>query len=130
MTQNTNLAQRGHVLLIGGASRTGKTTIAKAIAREHRIAWVQVDDLRLAMQWSNVQLPTSEETEAICYFERTPDIWSKSATELRDALISVGNVLEDAISIVIGNHNAQNDSAIIEGDAILPAIRDRRQVGN
>ena len=112
------------VLLIGGASGTGKTTVAKTIARELAITWVQVDDLRLALQWSDVRLPSDDATEALYFFERTPNLWSLPAARLRDGLIAVGEAMTEAIAIVIGNHIAQNDPVVIEGDGILPAIID------
>jgi 2-phosphoglycerate kinase len=110
------------VLLIGGASGTGKTTVAKAIARERGITWVQVDDLRLAMQWSDVRLPSDEATKALYFFLRTPGIWSLPADRLCDGLIAVGVAMTDAIGVVIGNHVVQGDPVVIEGDGILPGI--------
>ena len=116
------------VLLVGGASGTGKTTVAKAIARERGITWVQVDDLRLAMQWSDVRLPSDAATEALYFFLRTPDVWRLPAERLRDALIATGEAMTDAIAVVIGNHIVQNDPVVIEGDGILPAMVDHPEV--
>lgn len=110
------------VLLIGGASGTGKSTVAKAIARQRDADWLQVDDLRLALQWSDVRLPDDNATEALYFFERTPDVWQQSAERLRDGLIAVGEVMTEAIAIVIGNHLAQGDAVMIEGDGIVPSI--------
>ena len=115
-------ARLGKVLLIGGASGTGKTTLAKALSASLGIAWVQVDDLRLALQRSNVRLPTAQATEALYYFERTPDVWSLPAERLRDGLIATGEAMIDAIAIVVENHIVQNDPAVIEGDGILPSL--------
>lgn len=113
------------VLLIGGASGTGKSTAARAIARQRGIDWLQVDDLRLALQYSNVGLPDDDATETLYFFERTPDIWQLPAERLRDGLISVGKAVSDAIAIVIGNHIVQNDPIVIEGDGILPELAER-----
>lgn len=113
---------RWSVLLVGGASGTGKTTVAKAIAWERGITWIQVDDLRLALQRSNVRLPSDAATEALYFFERTPNVRRQPADRLRDRLIAVGEVMAEAVAIVTANHLAQGDPAVIEGDGILPGI--------
>jgi len=118
----SSLGNRWSVLLIGGASGSGKTTVAKEIARDRGITWVQVDDLRLALQWSNVRLSSGAATEAFYFFERTPNVWNQPAGCLRDSLIAVGEVMTEAIAIVIGNHIVQGDPVVIEGDGILPGI--------
>lgn len=116
------------VLLIGGASGTGKTTTAKAIARELGISWVQVDDLRLAMQWSDVRLPSVSASDALYFFLHTPEPWTRPAIDLRDALIATGEAMTNAIAIVTANHVAQNDPVVIEGDGILPGIVEHPEV--
>ena len=45
------------VLVVLGASGTGKSTAAQQIARAVGATWLQVDDLRLALQFSRVALP-------------------------------------------------------------------------
>jgi len=110
------------VLLIGGVSGTGKSTVAKAIARRHDADWLQVDDLRLALQWSDVRLPGEDATEALHFFERTPEVWRLPAERLRDAMIAVGEAMTEAVAIVVDNHVVQGDPAVIEGDGILPSI--------
>jgi 2-phosphoglycerate kinase len=113
------------VVLIGGASGTGKSTVAKTIARQLGIDWLQIDDLRLALQHSNVRLPDDKATEALFFLERTDDVWQLPAERLRDGLISVGQAISDAIAIVIGNHIVQGDPVVIEGDSILPELVER-----
>ncbi len=110
------------VLLIGGASGTGKSTVARAIARRHDADWLQVDDLRLALQWSDVRLLDDDATEALRFLERTEDVWQLPAERLRDAMIAVGEAMTEAVAIVVGNHVAQGDVAVIEGDGILPSM--------
>jgi 2-phosphoglycerate kinase len=103
-------------------SGTGKSTVAKAIARRQDADWLQVDDLRLALQWSDVRLPSTGATEALHFLEWTPDVWQQPAERLRDAMIAVGEAMKEAVAIVAGNHVVQGDPAVIEGDGILPSI--------
>lgn len=116
------------VLLIAGASGTGKTTVAKRIARERGVAWVQVDDLRLALQYSGARLPDDDATDDLCFFLRTPDVWTLPAGRLCDALVATGRAMTEAIVIVTGNHIVQGDPAVIEGDGILPGILDHPEL--
>ncbi|HEY3188606.1 MAG TPA: AAA family ATPase, partial [Solirubrobacteraceae bacterium] len=47
------------VLLIGGSSGVGKTTVAPELARRLGAAWLMVDDLRLALRRSGLPIPDS-----------------------------------------------------------------------
>lgn len=108
------------VLLIGGSSGVGKTSVARQLGRRFGAGWLQVDDLRLALQRSRVILP--ERTEALYFFEETPQIWSLPSERLRDGLIALGQVISPAIEVVIENHVDTADPVVIEGDAILPSL--------
>lgn len=114
----------GRVLLLGGISGTGKTTAAREIAHRSNVDWVQVDDLRLALQWSQARLPSEEATDSLHYFLRQANVWEQPAERLRDALIGVGEAMKDAIAIVASHHVAKGGTTIIEGDGILPSIVD------
>ena len=108
------------VLLIGGPSGVGKTTVAERIGLRRGHSWLQVDDLRLALQWSRASLPAG--TEALSFFETTPNLWRLPPERLRDGLIAVGEVLAPAIEIVVANHVDTNAPTVIEGDGILPSL--------
>ncbi len=114
------------VLLIGGPSGVGKTIAAQEIARRFGVAWFQVDDLRLALQRSRVTLP--EGTDALYFFEETPDVRRLSPERLRNGLIAVGAVMSPAIEVVIENHVDQHVPVVIEGDGILPSLLGRESV--
>lgn len=108
------------VLLIGGSSGVGKTTVSREIGLHCGTSWFQVDDLRLAFQRSHATLP--EGTSALYFFTETPDIWSMSPELLRDGLIAVGQVLSPALEVMIENHVDTHAPIVIEGDAILPSL--------
>src|SRR5579863_1269475 len=66
------------ILLVGGSSGVGKTLIAREIGLRFGIPWLQVDDLRLAFQWSHVTLP--EHSDALYLFQNA-DRWQLSPEE-------------------------------------------------
>jgi 2-phosphoglycerate kinase len=122
------------VLLIGGPSGTGKTILAKQLGQRLGMSWLEVDDLRLALQRSRVTLP--EHTDALYFFEETPRVWEIPAERLCDGLIAVGQIMTSALEVVIENHVDTAAPVIIEGDGILPSlfarpsVRDRAVNGN
>lgn len=114
------------VLLIGGPSGVGKSTIAARLGRRLGITWLQVDDLRLALQASRVILP--EGTAALYFFDETPDLWSRPPERLCQGLIAVGEALAPAIAKVVDNHVHIAAPVVIEGDGILPALLTRPEL--
>jgi len=112
--------QPWEVLVILGASGVGKSTVAAEIARRRGVTWLQVDDLRLTLQFSNATLP--ERTDDLYFFERTPDIWQRPVAELLRGFISVAEVMAPAVRTVIHSHILTRAPMVIEGDGILPAL--------
>ena len=108
------------VLLIGGSSGVGKTTVAEQVAVRFGVPWLMVDDLRLALQRSRVTLP--ERTEALYFFEETPNVRRLPPERRRDASIAVGEVMSPAVEVVVENHVDQTIPIVIEGDGILPSL--------
>jgi 2-phosphoglycerate kinase len=115
------------VLLLGGHSGTGKSTVAERLARRYGVAWLMADDLRLALQRSRAVLPSPEATAAL-RFHATPGWWRSPPERLRDALIADGEALSPALEVVIENHIDQRLPVVLEGDAILPALLARPPV--
>lgn len=108
------------VLLIGGISGAGKTTVARQLGLRLRLPWLQVDDLRLALQRSRVTLP--QRTKDLYFFLETPDVWKLPPERLCQGLIAVGEIMSPAIEVVVENHLDTAAPIIIEGDGILPSL--------
>jgi 2-phosphoglycerate kinase len=104
------------VLLLGGRSGVGKSTLARRTGRRVGVSWVQVDDVRLALQ----RLTAPEDQPALHYFLATPDVWSQPPEELCKRLIDVGRIVSRSLEHVVGHHVVAADPLILEGDGILP----------
>ena len=113
------------VLLIGGHSGAGKTTVAYDLARRFGTACTQVDDIRLALQ----QIITPAERPALHFFLATPDVWQRPPAELCAGLIAVGELVSAALDIVIAHHLATAGPLILEGDGIVPALAAQSSFG-
>lgn len=115
-----------NVLLIGGPSGVGKTIVAKQIGLQLGVSWLHVDDLRLALQHSQVTLPDG--ADALYFFEKTPDVWRLPPEHLCESLIATAHVMSAAIEIVVANHVDTEAPVVIEGDGILPSLFARPMV--
>jgi 2-phosphoglycerate kinase len=107
------------VLLLGGSSGTGKTVVAERIGRQLGIAWLLVDDFRLALQRACGSTPQA--TADLTFFLQE-HVWRQPPETLRDGLIAVGEVMTPALEAVIVHHVGLQLPAVIEGDGILPAL--------
>jgi 2-phosphoglycerate kinase len=115
------------VLLLGGHSGAGKSTVAERLARRHGTAWLMVDDLRLALQRSRAVLPTPEATEAL-HFTAAPGWWRRPPERLLEVAIADGRALSPALEVVIENHVDRRLPVVLEGDGILPELLARPPV--
>lgn len=101
------------MLLIGGPSGIGKTTVAAQVARRLDVPWLMVDDLRLALERSGVAIPDSTRVEGF---------------DAPGGLVAVGEAVAPAIEVVMENHVDQRIPVVIEGDGILPSLFERASV--
>ena len=108
------------VVLIGGASGNGKTTLAETVGRRFGVPWLQVDDLRLTLQYGG--LLTAGEQPTLFAFLADTGVWQKPPLVLRDQLIAIGTLLIPALETVIAHHLATDKLLIIEGDGLVPAL--------
>ncbi len=108
------------VLLIGGASGSGKTTAAEIIGRRVGASWLQVDDLRLTLQFGGLLSP--EQHPDLFYFLQLDDVHRVPADMLLDKLITIAGLMGPAVGTVIGHHVATKKPIVLEGDGISPAL--------
>jgi len=115
------------VLLIGGASGTGKSIVAREIARQTGAAFCEADDIRMALQ----TITTPAEQPELHFFISSPGvaragIWHMPAEHLCAGLIGVGRVVSHALEVVVSHHVVRDKPIVIEGDGILPDFAARQ----
>ena len=103
------------VLLIGGASGTGKSSLSYALARHFGVNVTEIDDLRTAVKSSS----TAEQHPVLHYWDTHPEAVSWSAERILELHRSVCRVLEPAVGAVVADHVA-GTPVILEGDYLLP----------
>ncbi|MCL2565929.1 MAG: hypothetical protein FWE24_09015 [Defluviitaleaceae bacterium] len=106
------------ILLIGGASGTGKTSISLPLARHYGIDLVRVDDFQMML--GAVTTPVTH--PAIHYWKTHPNWQDEGAEATVRQLIDVGKLLTPGLKAVIDDHIIENIPMVLEGDFILPEL--------
>jgi 2-phosphoglycerate kinase len=111
------------VLLIGGASGVGKTTVAGRLARDLGVGVAEVDDLHTAV----TTMTTPEQQPLLHHWQTSPAAASMSAEEIVDLHVSVSRLLVPVVRTVCEQHAEDGSPVILEGDYLVPEIMDPRQ---
>jgi 2-phosphoglycerate kinase len=108
------------VLLLGGASGVGKTTIAYQLADLFGVSVLQVDDLQAALE----RLTTPQQQPELHFWRTNWDEFSAfSDKQLVEHFVSVAQgVFGPALEAVIGQHLEDDIPVIVEGDFVTPAL--------
>lgn len=108
------------VLLIGGSGATGKSHLARQLAKHFEVPLTEVDDIRIALQ----KMVRKEDYPDLFTFldadpnfleQNTPQYWSQK-------LLDVGKDLWLALDELIAKHIACSEPVIFEGDSIIPQL--------
>lgn len=104
------------VLFIGGASGTGKSSLAYEIARHYGVNVLEVDDICLSVE----TVTTKESFPAIHYWSTGID-WKEIGVEGNvNWLIDVSKELIPVLKALVERHLEDKLPVIIEGDFISP----------
>src|SRR5688572_23237094 len=88
------------VLLIGGASGTGKTSMSYRVAKNFGINLVEVDDFQVLLR----KMMTPEQQPILHHWDTHPDPFSMAPEEMTQNLIDTGGVMRAGLEAVIANH--------------------------
>lgn len=101
------------ILFIGGASGTGKSSLAYEIAKYYGINALEVDDIHIAIK----NLTTKESHPAI----HNDTDWIAAGVEFNvNWLIDVSREIEPILKEIINRHIEEKLPIVIEGDFIQP----------
>ena len=107
------------VLLIGGASGTGKSTIAYQLGKHYQVNVVQVDDFQCVVE----SITKESDYPVFHYWNNHFEEAVKQPVEKKlETMISYANTLSAVLEVVIHNHLEEDRPMILEGDFISPGL--------
>jgi len=113
-----NLNRNWDILLIGGASASGKTRLCLPLSRLYEVDLVRVDDFQVLLE----ALTTPESHPTLHYWSTHPNWRDDGVTSSVERLVDVGRMLTPGLAAVINDHLEENIPMILEGDFILPEL--------
>ncbi len=114
----TPRARRWQVLLLGGASGTGKTAVSYRLAQYFGIGITEIDDFQVLLE----RMTTPEQQPVLHFWRTHPAPDQLSATEIMEQGLEVGQVMAPGLEAVIANHLEAQTPVVLEGDFIHPAL--------
>jgi 2-phosphoglycerate kinase len=111
-------ARRWQILLIGGASGTGKTAVSYRLARYFGVGITEVDDFQVLLE----RMTTPEQQPVLHFWRTHPAPDRLSATEILEQGLAVGRAMVPGLEAVIANHLETQTPVVLEGDFIHPAL--------
>jgi 2-phosphoglycerate kinase len=114
----TNINLPWTVLLIGGASGCGKTSVSYDVARHFGIGITEVDDFQVILQ----KMTSPQQQPALHFWNTHPNPTALSPEEIFEQGLEIGEVMTPALQAVIDNHIESRQPIVLEGDFIHPAL--------
>lgn len=104
------------ILFIGGASGTGKSSVAYALGRFYQVNVMEVDDIYQA-----IKAITTKESLPATHFWSNGINWMEYGVDGNvNWLIDVSKEMNPALQAIVNNHLESGEPIIIEGDFIHP----------
>jgi 2-phosphoglycerate kinase len=109
------------VLLVGGASGTGKTRAAFPLSRRFGVGFTAVDDFQSVLE----RMTTPDQQPALHFWATHPDPGSPTAEAIQQQGTDIIRLMMPALEVVIANRLEEGTPIILEGDFIHPALAAR-----
>jgi len=122
----TDVARSWQVLLIGGASGVGKSSISYRIAQHFGVGMTEIDDFIEVLK----VMTTPEQQPVLHYWDTNPEAAQLSPKEIVKLTVAVGEVMQPAIEAVIINHLLSFAPVVLDGDYLLPALAAQTSFGD
>ncbi|MDQ3704949.1 MAG: hypothetical protein M3437_06970 [Chloroflexota bacterium] len=107
------------VLLIGGASGVGKTSVSYRIAHHYGVGITEIDDFQVILE----RLTTPEQEPVVHLWRTQPDAWHRMDEEGKlEHSVSYAEVMARVLEPVIANHLESGNPIVLEGDFLLPTL--------
>ncbi|MEV0275897.1 AAA family ATPase [Streptomyces sp. NPDC050610] len=110
------------VVLLGGASGSGKTRLGYPLAQRHGVPLVEVDDIVEAVQ----AMSTPEQQPALHHWNTRPQDADLPVERVVELQLAICAAVRPAVEAVIANHLRTRVPVVIEGDYLLPALAAQR----
>lgn len=114
------------VLLIGGASGVGKTSISYRLAQHFGVGITEVDDFMEIMK----VMTTPEQQPVLHYWDTHPEAAQLPPKDIVKLTVAVGEVMQPALEAVIVNHLLSFTPVVLDGDFILPSLAAKTHFGD
>lgn len=106
------------LLLIGGASGVGKSSVSYRLAQHFGVALIEVDDFQTVLQ----HMTTPEQFPALHFWDTHPDPRSLAPEVIFEQGKAIACELHPALELVIANHLETDRPAVLDGDFLTPAL--------
>ena len=106
------------ILVIGGASGSGKTSISYRLAHHFGVGITEADDIHVAL----MRMTTPEQQPLLHYWDTHPEAFSWSAERIFEHFLAVCEQMAPAYEAVIANHLESDVPLALEGDYLLPSL--------
>ncbi len=109
------------VLLIGGASGTGKTSVSYRLARHFGVGITEVDDFQIILE----KMAMPEQMPALHFWDTHPNPLALPPETIVENGLDICKVMRPALEVVIASHLESGSAVVLEGDFIHPALADQ-----